>query len=77
MQTNNNTDVKFSAALRLIDMIPRIYGEAAACYVERLADTLETEGYAADARVVRAKARWLRGESVAIAVQDGEKEASR
>lgn len=77
MQTNNNTDVKFSAALRLIDMIPRIYGEAAACYAERLADALEAEGYAADARLVRQKARYLRGEDIAKAVQDGEKEAAR
>lgn len=36
MQTNNNTDVKFSAALRLIDMIPFVYCEAAAAYADRL-----------------------------------------
>ena len=77
MQTSNDSTVKFSAALRLIDMIPRLYGTPAAKYADALADSLEAEGYAADARLVRQKARYLRGEDIAMAVQDGGKEAAR
>lgn len=79
-KTNKEPDGRlqaFKTLPRLLDMIPRIYGEAAACYADRLAAALEAEGYAADARLVRQKARYLRGEDIAMAVQDGEKEASR
>ena len=79
-KTNKEPDGRlqaFKTLPRLLDMIPRLYGTPAAKFADTLADSLEAEGYTADARVVRAKARWLRGESVAMAVQDGEKEAVR
>ena len=61
--------LQFTPILRLLGMIGK-WTKAADSYTEKLADSLEKHGFAADAKCVREHLRARRGEPVASATQD-------
>lgn len=59
---------KFTSILRLLEMIP--FNRRTEGYTEKLIESLKSEGYVVDAKLVDEKLKWLRGEDIPMATMD-------
>lgn len=73
MNKPNNTSIKFTSILRLIEIIPsNVWNQdnRGRAYAEKLANILEKEGYSTDAKLIREKIQQMNGENVPLAIMD-------
>lgn len=73
VKKSDNTSVKFTSILRLIEIIPsNVWNQdnRGRVYAEKLANILESEGYSKDAQLVREKIKQMNGENVPLAIMD-------
>lgn len=73
MKQSNNTSIKFTSILRLIEIIPsNVWNQdnRGRVYAEKLVNILEEEGYSVDAKLVREKIKQMNGENIPLAIMD-------
>ena len=73
-QETTQKPLTFKSLPRLLDMIKP--SDRAVAYSNKLADSLDSEGYAADSKIVRTSIKMMRGEKVPLATMDESEEST-